>query len=218
MVIFFDRKEAGKNLIPRLEKYRNDPNAVVIGLPRGGVVTAFEIANGLSLPLDVVFPRKVGAPFSHELALGAVTETGEGAFNEDLIEELGVPPRYLQSEIEKEKSIAQKRLDTYRKYCPKIKLEGKTALIVDDGIATGATMKAAIKSVKAEGADYIVMAVPVAPPSTIDEIQDLVDEVVVLDTPPFFQAVGQFYEDFSPTEDEDVIALLKKARAHHEPA
>lgn len=218
MVIFFDRKEAGQKMIAHLEKYRNDPNAVVIGLPRGGVVPAFEISKGLSIPLDVVFPRKVGAPFSHELALGAVTETGEGFFNEDLIEELGVPQSYLKREIAKEKGTAQKRLETYRQFCPKIPLEGKTALIVDDGIATGATMKAAIHSVKAEGADYIVVAVPVAPPSTIEELQGMVDEVVVLDTPPFFQAVGQFYEDFSPTEDEDVIALLKKARAHHDAA
>lgn len=210
-MLFQDRKDAGKRLIKHLERYLGG-DAVVIGLPRGGVVTAFEVAQGLHLPLDVIFPRKVSSPLSEELAIGAVTETGEGVFNEDLIQRLGVSPEYLQKEVEKEKSIAQHRLDAYRKICPKINLEGKTVILIDDGLATGATMKASIKSVRAEGADYIVVAVPVSPADTAEEINALADEVYVLEMPLFFQAVGQFYFDFTPTEDAEVIELLTIAR------
>lgn len=213
--MFYDRKDAGRQLVSCLEKYRNQPDTVVIGLPRGGVVTAYEVANDLGLPLDVIFPRKVGAPYSHELALGAVTETGEGAFNEGLIAQLGVSQQYLQREIEKEKQVAQKRLEVYRKICPKISLKGKTVILIDDGLATGATMKAAIKSVKAEGVKFLVVAVPVSPPDTFYEIRGMADEAIAIETPSFFQAVGQFYEDFTPTEDEDVINLLTLSRSRH---
>src|ERR1700733_8571654 len=170
-MIFPNRLEAGKKLVPLLDKYQRHPDTVVIGLPRGGVVTAFAVAEGLHLPLDVVFPRKVGAPFNPELAIGAVTETGEGFFNEDLILSIGVPQSYITNEIDKEKAVAQKRLETYRKVARKIPLQGKTVILVDDGLATGATMKAAIQSVKAEDAAFIVVAVPVTPPETFEEIK-----------------------------------------------
>lgn len=210
-MIFKNREEAGRQLIPLLIKYQKQPDTVVIGLPRGGVVNAFEVAKGLSLPLDVVFPRKIGAPHNHELALGAVTETGEGFFNENLIRYLDVDAGYLDQEKQNESKVARKRLMLYRKVCPKINLEEKTVILVDDGLATGATMKAAIHAVKAEGAAAIVVAVPVAPPDTFEEIKEMVDEVVAIDTPLSFQAVGQFYDEFFPVEDETVMDLLRKA-------
>lgn len=207
-MIFEDRKDAGKKLVSALEKYRNDKEAIVIGLPRGGVITAYEIAKGLGLSLDVICPRKVGAPFNPELAIGAVTETGEGIFNEEFIQRLGISEDYIRKASEEEKQKAQRRLSLYRKNRPKLSLEAKTVILVDDGLATGATMKAAIKSVQASGADTIVVAVPVAPPDTVDEIKEMADEVICLSTPIFFEAVGQFYRDFSQTEDEEVIRLL----------
>lgn len=207
-MIFSNRRDAGEKLVPELNKYRNDPNAVVIGLPRGGVVTAFEVAKGLHLPLDVVCPRKIGAPFNPELAIGAITETGEGVFHHDLISGLGVSQKYIEQEVEKEKKVAQRRLALFRKNRPKVSLQGKTVIIVDDGLATGATMQAAIKSVKKEMAERIVVAVPVAPQDIFEKIQEEVDEIVVLDTPAYFAAVGQFYVDFTGTEDEEVVELL----------
>ncbi len=212
-MIFTNRRDAGEKLVPELVKYRNDPNAVVIGLPRGGVVTAFEVARGLHLPLDVVCPRKVGAPFNPELAIGAITETGEGVFQHDLIAHLGISQKYIEEEVEKEKKVAQRRLALFRKNRPKVSLKGKTVIIVDDGLATGATMQAAIKSVKKEMAEKIVVAVPVSPPDIYEKIQEEVDEIVVLDTPALFAAVGQFYVDFAGTEDEEVVELLSLATA-----
>ena len=212
-MMFHDRVDAGKQLVSRLEKYRNKSDTVVIGLPRGGVVTAYEVAKALNLTLDVIFPRKVGAPFSPELAIGAVTETGEGVFNEELIMQIGVSDAYLKQEVEKEKRVAQRRLDIYRKVCPKISLENKVVILIDDGLATGATMRAAVQSVKAEGANRIIVAVPITPQDTLLIIKEEADEVIALDAPRHFQAVGQFYENFVGTEDDEVIDILKKSRA-----
>lgn len=211
-MIFRNRYHAGELLVPQLLKYKNDHNAVVIGLPRGGVVTAFEVAKGLHLPLDIIYPRKIGAPFNPELAIGAITETGEGLMNDRIIVQLGVTDGYIQRTIEKERQIAQQRLQMFRKNQPKIPLENKTVIIVDDGLATGSTMKAAIKSVKSEGASKIVVAVPVSPPDTYEEIKEGVDEAIALSTPPFFAAVGEFFEDFSQTEDREVVELLQRNR------
>lgn len=207
-MIFKDRHDAGQKLVPLLQKYKNDPNAIVIGLPRGGVVNAAEVAKGLNLPLEVTCPRKIGAPYQPELAIGAITETGDGTFNEELILRLNVPETYIQRQIEIEKNTAQRRVQLYHKNRPKIPVEGKTVILVDDGLATGATMKAAIQSIRSLGASRIVVAVPVSPPDTFEEIKEMVDEAVVLDTPYYFQAVGEFYEDFSQTEDDEVISLL----------
>lgn len=208
---FKDRRDAGERLISKLAKYQNDPNAIVIGLPRGGVVTAFVVAQGLNLPLDVICPRKIGAPQNPEFAIGAITETGEGFFDDRIIAMLGVSQEYIRHTVEKEKLTAQQRLKLFRKNRPPIDLEGKTVILVDDGLATGATMKVAIKSVQAAGANQVVVAVPVAPPDTADEIQTMVDELVCLATPPLFQAVGEFYMNFSQTEDDEVVDLLSKA-------
>jgi putative phosphoribosyl transferase len=212
-MLFIDRCDGGRRLVLRLIKYKEDPNAIVIGLPRGGVVTAGEVAHGLRLPLDVICPRKIGAPFQHELALGAITETGEGIFDEKLISFFHVSQEYLDCTIAEEKAVAQRRLAMFRKNRPKLDLEGKTVILVDDGLATGATMKVAIKSVHAAGAERIVVAVPVSPPDTYDEISELVDEAIALYTPASFQAVGQFYSKFLATEDSEVVDILQANKA-----
>lgn len=209
-MMFKDRYDAGKMLVPALSKYLKHPNAIVLGLPRGGVVVAYEVAVGLHLPLDITCPRKIGSPMNPELGIGAITEAGETFFNEDLIQQLGVPQSYIHREMEKEKLVAIARMELYRKGKKPIDVKNKTVILVDDGLATGATMKAAIRSIKKNGAAKIIAAIPVGPLDTLQEIELLVDEVVCLATPPFFSAVGQFYESFFSIEDSEVIALLYK--------
>jgi len=208
-MMFLDRQEAGSLLAPHLIKYKNSPETLVIGLPRGGIICAAEVAKFLNLPLDVITPRKVGSPYNPELALGAVTHTGDGYFNLDIISQLGVSESFLKQEIEKEKAISLARQKLYRKNKPPLDVRGKTIILVDDGLATGATMKAAIQSMKSQGAKKIIAAIPVSPPDTLEEIRAMCQEVVCLDAPAYFQAVGQFYSNFQQTSDEEVIQLLK---------
>lgn len=207
-MMFQDRYQAGEMLASRLEKFRNDKKAVVLGLPRGGVVTAYAVAKELHLALDVICIRKLGAPYNPELAIGAVDSSGEGYYNDDIITALRVPEDYIKQIVEKEKNIALQRLKMYRQNRTAIDLHEKKVVLVDDGLATGATMKAAVRAVRAAGADYIVVAVPVSPPSTLDELKEMADEVTCLSAPSYFAAVGQFYEDFSQTEDDEVIKFL----------
>lgn len=207
-MMFKDRHDAGKKLATRLLHYKENDQAIVIGLPRGGVVVAYEVAKVLNLPLDIMCPRKIGAPFNPEFAIGAITETGEGIFDAEVISRLEIPQEYIDQTIEHEKQVAQMRLKIYRKNRPKISLEGKTVLLIDDGLATGATMRAAIKSARAKKVAKIVVAVPIAPPETLLLIQHEADEVICLDAPHYFAAVGQFYQIFDQTEDEEVISLL----------
>lgn len=206
--MFIDRHDAGKKLALQLAKYKNKQDVLIIGLPRGGVVLAYEVALFLKQPLDVICPRKIGAPSNEELAIGAITETGQGYFNDPLIHTLGVPLEYIQSECTRQKAVAKMRLERFRKDLPPIAFAGKTVIVVDDGLATGATMKAAIQSIKNQNAKTIVVAVPVSPPDTAEEIQAMCDELICLATPWNFQAVGQFYETFGQTEDDEVVALL----------
>jgi len=208
-MLFTDRREAGRKLALLLDNYQNHKDVVVLGLPRGGVVVAHEISKSLNLFLDVICPRKIGAPFNPEFAIGAITETGQGIFNMSVIQRLGISDDYLRQEVEAEKKKAQHRLALFRKDLPPRDLKGKIIILVDDGLATGSTMKAAIQSVKAEGAKEIIVAVPVAPIETVEEIRQLVDKIVCPYTPSFFEAIGQFYEDFSQVDDEEVSKLLQ---------
>lgn len=210
MTIFKNRIDAGIRLASELMQWQESPETIVIGLPRGGVPVANEIAKSLHLPLDVVCPRKIGAPYNKEFAIGAVTETGEGIFSEDVIRSFGIPQSYIASESEFQKQEAQKRVKLYRAGKPKRSVENKVVILVDDGLATGSTMKAAIHSLRSEGVASIIVAVPVSPPETLDEMQSLAEEVICLSAPPFFQAVGQFYHDFLPTEDDEVIRIMQK--------
>ncbi len=208
-MIFNDRREAGKKLAHALKAYSNQSDTLVVALPRGGVVVAYEVAKLLKLPLDLVCPRKIGAPFNPELAIGAVTETGEGIFSNDLIAEFGISESYLKGAIEKEKKEAQWRLDHYRQGRPPRQIAGKTVIVIDDGLATGSTMLAAIKTLRAEKAGHIVMAIPVAPPDTFERLRKEVDGAICLATPLSFFAVGQFYNHFDQTSDSEVIKLME---------
>ena len=211
-MIFKDRQEAGYKLISKLQKYKNKADVIVLGLPRGGIVTAFEIAKGLNLPLDLVVTRKIGAPDNPEFAVGAITEKGEGIFNEATISIYGISQRYIDKEIKKEKKEAERRLRVYRENRPPLNLQGKIAILVDDGVATGLTLRAAIKSVKIKNAKKIVVAVPVIAQDSLEKIENEVDEVVCLDSPLYLSAIGSFYESFTQTEDEEVIELMKKIK------
>ncbi len=210
-MIFKNRMDGGEMLAKLLTAYQDGKDVIILGLPRGGVVTAYAIAKKLHLPLDITCPRKLRAPYNPELAIGAVTETGSAIFNTSLIAQIGVSESYLKEEVERQTHSAKQRLALFRKNLPPRMLAGKVVIIVDDGLATGATMKAAIESVKQERAAKIVVAVPVSPIDTIHEIKQMADDVVCLATPAYFQAVGQFYQDFEQTEDEEVLALLQQA-------
>lgn len=207
---FFDRRDAGERLAAKLTAYHGKPKTIVIGLPRGGVVTAAAVATQLELPLDVVCPRKIGAPFNEEYAIGAVTETGEPFLNHSAIAQLGVDKTYLERAIKEQSMEAQRRLTVYRQGRPARDFNGWTVILVDDGIATGATMKAAILSVKAQLAKQVVVAVPVIPPDNVPAIASMVNALHYLAAPPHFAAVGQFYDHFDGTTDAEVIHLLSK--------
>ncbi len=209
-MLFNDRHDAGKQLAEQLKKYKDRKDVIVLGLTRGGVFTAFEIASGLKIPLNVVVVKKIGAPGNPELALGAIAELGNGVFNEHLIGLLGVSREYLASEVERQKMVVKERLDLYRGNMEAPEIRGKTVILVDDGIATGASMRAAIESVRAGKAKKIVLAVPVASPDSLQNIEKEVDEVVCLDTPVFFEAVGNCYRLFDQTTDEEIVRLLSK--------
>ena len=211
-MIFKDRQEAGRKLISKLQQYKDRADVIVLGLPRGGIVTAFEIAQGLNLPLDLIVTRKIGAPDNPEFAIGAITEDGEGIFDAVTISTYRISRQYIDEEIKKEKKEAERRLKVYRENRPPLNLQDKTVILVDDGVATGATLRAAIRSAKIKNAKKIVVAVPVIARDILEKIKTEVDEMVYLDTPLFFSAIGSFYEVFAQTEDEEVIALMKKAK------
>ncbi len=205
---FVDRVDSGKQLAQKLTAYRDDPNAIVIGLPRGGVVTAAQVAHELNLPLDIVVPRKIGAPFNEELAVGAVTQDGQVVWNESIVKSHHLTPEDLADTIEKERKESKRRLQLYRRDRPPLQLKDKVVIFVDDGIATGATMRAAIAYAKQQGAKKIIAATPVATVDTLEVISKEVDEVVSVILPKIFLGISAFYESFPQTPDEEVIALL----------
>ena len=185
---------------------------MVLAIPRGGVVVGYEIAQTLHLPLDVIIPHKLGAPYNPELAIGAITEDGSTVLDDNLITDLGVSQDYITKESERQKKEIERRLVLYRQNQPNLYLKGKDVIVVDDGIATGSTMKAALLSVKNKGARSIIVAIPVGPRSTIKELEKRANRVVCLYLPEYFQAIGQFYVDFSQTTDDEVIGLLRENR------
>jgi len=211
MAYFSNRVDAGKRLASALKDFA-PKNGIVLAIPRGGVIVGYEIAKALNLPLDVIIPHKLGAPDNPELAIGAIAEDGTTILDDNLITYMGVSREYIREESERQKQEIQRRLKMYRQDAPNPNLKGLNVIIVDDGIATGSTMKAALASVKNRSAASVTVAVPVGPPSTIKELKKQSDRVVCLDTPEYFQAIGQFYNDFSQTTDEEVIQLLKESR------
>ncbi len=211
MAYFTDRVDAGRRLALALKDFIGK-TAIVLAIPRGGVVVGFEIANDLDLPLDVIIPRKIGAPDNPELAIGAMTEDGTTILDENIVTYIGVSDDYIKEESARQKKEIERRMKLYRQDEPYPNLTGLDVIIVDDGIATGSTMKAALASVKNRGAKTVTVAIPVGPPSTIKELEKQAHKVICLYTPEFFQAIGQFYDDFTQTTDEEVIELLKQSR------
>ncbi|HEX7483222.1 MAG TPA: phosphoribosyltransferase [Candidatus Bathyarchaeia archaeon] len=209
MAFFVDRVDAGKRLASALKNF-SGKKGIVLAIPRGGVVVGYMIAKTLNLQLDIIIPRKIGAPDNPELAIGAVAEDGTAILDQNLIRYLGVSREYVLEETERQKQEIKRRLKLYRQDASYADIKGLDVIVVDDGIATGSTMKAALASVKNRGASSITVAVPVGPPSTIEELEKMSDRVVCLFTPEFFQAIGEFYKDFSQTSDEEVIGLLQE--------
>lgn len=212
MVYFSDRKDAGKQLASALTDF-SFKEGMVLAIPRGGVVVGYEIASALNFKLDVIVPRKIGAPDNPELAIGAVTEDGTMILDDSLIMYLGVSNDYIYQESERQKQEIRRRQNFYRQGISEPEIKDKNVIVVDDGIATGYTMKAALASVRNRGAATLTVAIPVGPPSTIKELKHQADNIVCLYTPEYFQAIGQFYSDFSQTTDEEVIELLKKQKS-----
>lgn len=209
-MLFRDRRDAGRQLGARLSELRElDP--VVVGLPRGGVPVAFEVAQALGAPLDVIVVRKIGVPFQPELGMGAVGEGGVRVLNERIIESAGVTDREVAAVEERERAEVERRAKRFRGDRPMVELAGRTVIIVDDGLATGGTARAALQVARAHGAASVVLAVPVAPPDTVRALEDEADEVVALQTPDAFFAIGQWYDDFTQTTDGEVVALLAAA-------
>lgn len=208
-MVFADRREAGRRLAERL-MFLGGEDAVVLGLPRGGVPVAFEVAQSLGLPLDVIVVRKLGVPFQPELAMGAVGEDGARVLNDEVVRMAGVDRRELAAVEERAGAEVERRARRFRRDRPRATLAGRVAVVVDDGIATGATARAACLVAKSQGATRVVLAVPVAPARSVAELAREV-EVVCLDTPADFWAVGQFYRNFAQISDEEVANLLAQA-------
>src|SRR6058998_4167942 len=208
---FPNRAEAGRLLAEKLENYVDRSDVVVLGLPRGGVPVAYEVAQRLGAPLDVFVVRKLGVPGFEELAAGAIASGGVRVLNEDVMRAIPYADAAIEAVTAKETAELQRREQIYREGRPAPELRDRIVILVDDGLATGATMRAAIKALRQRGAAKIVVAVPVGPPDTCHEIEEQADETVCLSMPEFFQAVGQYYEDFSQTTDEDVRELLVQA-------
>jgi putative phosphoribosyl transferase len=211
--LFKDRHDAGKQLAQKLLQYKGAENTIVIALPRGGVVLGYEVSLALRLPLDVLITRKLGTPFNPELAMGALAETGYRHMNEDVIREYRVSQKQVDAEIIRQKSEIERRIQRYRGGRAIPSLKGQTVILVDDGIATGATFYASLGALLKAEAARVVAAVPVAPPHAVSELKALVDETVVLHTSEWFFGIGQFYQEFPQVEDEEVIACLEKIRA-----
>jgi len=208
---FANRAEAGRLLAEKLEKYAGRTDVVVLGLPRGGVPVAYEVAQRLGVSLDVFVVRKLGVPGFEELAVGAIASGGVRVLNEDIMRSLPNADQLIESVTEKETVELERREQTYRDRRPAPELRDRVVILVDDGLATGATMRAAVAALRQQGVAKIVVAAPVGAPDTCRELEQEADETICATAPEFFQAVGQYYEDFSQTSDEEVRELLARA-------
>lgn len=207
--MFLDRKDAGFQLAEKLFHYSDKPNTIVLALPRGGVPVAHEIAKKLNLPLDIFLVRKVGVPGNEEVAMGALALGGTLMLNNDLIRYLGVEQETTQAAVKKAQDELEYRNKLYRQNRPALELRGRNIILVDDGMATGATMQVVVMALKKIGVHEIVIAVPVSSDSAFDELKDQVDQVISLLVPPHFTAVGNWYKNFSQVSHAEVRELLK---------
>lgn len=213
---FLNRSTAGRMLAKRLQPYSGREDVLVLALPRGGVPVAYELAQALDAELDVLIVRKLGMPGHPELAMGAIASGGTQYLNEDMLLHGGVTRRALEDVVEREQEELKRREELYRGSRPPLNVTGRTVIVVDDGMATGASMRAAVMALRSGNPKRIVVAVPVAPADAAQRLEGAADEFVCVQSPVDFYAVGQFYRDFDQTSDEEVRSLL--ARAHRAPA
>lgn len=211
MIGFKNRSDAGKRLAAKLQAYANRPNALVLGLPRGGIPVAFEVAAKLGLPLDVLVVRKLGVPGHEEFAMGAIASGGIRVLNEEIIQSLNIPRETIESVTKNQGEELKRREQVYRSDRPRLDVRGLTVILVDDGLATGATMRAAVHALRKQKPASIIVAVPAAAPEACEELGDEADDIICAITPDPFFSVGSWYEDFSQTTDEKVSQLLKAA-------
>jgi putative phosphoribosyl transferase len=209
--MFRNREEAGRMLADKLSQYRNDPTALLLALPRGGVAVGYQLSLALHLPLDLFITRKIGAPGNPEYAIGAVAETGSLYLNQEAVSSFGLSRHELDRLIHVQEKEIARRKDLYRQGRSLPQVTGRTVLLVDDGIATGSTFMASALAIRSLQPRRLVGVIPVGPPSTIREVRAHVDELVVLKTPDPFEAVGNFFMDFTQVEDRDVVEYLNLA-------
>jgi putative phosphoribosyl transferase len=210
-VRFENRSAAGRELAQALSEYANRDDVVVLGLPRGGIPVAFEVAKALDAPLDVFVVRKLGLPGQPELAMGAIASGGVRVMNDEVVRRSGVSDAEIQRVIGQERVNLEEREALYRGARPGLDLAGKIVILVDDGLATGATMRAVVHAARQRSPQKIVVAVPTAPPRVCSEFEEMVDQVICLQTPPSFPGVGGAYREFSQTTDQEVRDLLERA-------
>jgi predicted phosphoribosyltransferase len=210
--IFQSRAEAGQLLAAELKRFAREPNLVILALPRGGVPVAFEVAMALRAPLDVFIVRKLGTPGQRELAMGAIASGGVRVINDHVVQALRIPMDVIDSVAAKEEQELKRREFAYRGDYSEPEVRGKTVILIDDGIATGSTMQAAIRALNSQQTARLIVAVPTCAPTTFRELREEVDEFVALMTPEPFYGVGQWYADFGQTSDEEVSELLARAR------
>jgi len=206
---FLDRSDAGRQLAAALRHYAGRPEVMVVALPRGGVPVGYEIARELHIPLDILLVRKLGVPGHRELAMGAIASGGVKVLNRDVVGLLGISPQVIEQVARREQRELERRERAYRHDRPPLDVYGQTVILTDDGLATGSSMRAAVEAMRQKGAARIVVAVPVAAKATCAEFE--VDEMICLETPDDFRAVGEWYHDFSQTSDAKVRKLLKRA-------
>jgi putative phosphoribosyl transferase len=209
-MLFADRQDAGRLLAEKLAGYAKRDDVVVLGIPRGGVPVAFEVAARLSAPLDVFLLRKLGVPGHEELAFGAIASGGVRVLDQETIEALGIAEQDIEQVTTDELKELERREKAYRGGRPMLDVKRKTVILVDDGIATGSSMRAGIRALRQLQPKRIVVAVPAAPAGTCSQLSKEVDELVCVATPPLFHAIGQFYEDFTQVSDQEVLALLSR--------
>ena len=206
---FIGRAEAGELIALELERFRNK-KAVVLGIPRGGVIVAGQIAQSLNIDLDVILSHKLGAPANPELAIGAVCEDGTIFIDKRLARYVGADEGYIEQEKSRQLQEIARKVQSYRKIIPKIGLKQRLVIVTDDGVATGATMRAALWAIREEKPEKIIMALPVGPKDTVTQLSEAADETVCLKTPPSFEALSRFYKNFGQVEDEELMKILKQ--------
>ncbi|GAA0076122.1 phosphoribosyltransferase [Clostridium sp. CTA-5] len=211
--MFIDKKDAGEQLSVKLKKFK-DENPIVLAIPRGGIITAYQTIKKFKFEWDLIIPRKIGLPDNKEVAIGAVSLDGTYLLDEQYIDMLNIPKKYIKNEIFQQIDEIKRRLNKYKgnENFPDVK--NKTVIIIDDGIATGFTIQAAIKSIKKHNAKKIILAVPIAPQNTISMLEKIVDEVICLFIPYDFYAVGSYYENFEQTTDEEVFNVVNELKTY----